>query len=168
MSNSKPREGVHGRSPKGELLSELILAIFQANVDLVESAPLIAQDAEITAVRWRALNALSTQAKTAAQLGRELGLSRQGALWNTQALEELEFVEQIDNPADRRAKLIALTRKGRQRLVDAGVRQGVWVNALAKQFSTAEIESTLQVIARLHDQVLESVGLATGHNDLDD
>jgi DNA-binding MarR family transcriptional regulator len=159
MSNLKAGEGAYGRSPKGVLLSDLILAIFQANVDLIESAPLIAQDPEMTSVRWRALTALSIDAKTAAQLGRELGLSRQGALWNTQALEELEFVEQIDNPSDRRAKLIALTAKGRKRLNDAGTNQGGWVNALAKNFTTAEIETTLDVIARLHDQVRQSVGL---------
>jgi DNA-binding MarR family transcriptional regulator len=165
MSTAKGHDGAYGRSSKGVLLTELILAIFQANVDLVESGPFIAQDEEMTSIRWQTLNALKVSAKTAAQIGRELGLSRQGALWNTQALEELELVEQIDNPSDRRAKLVSLTAKGRERLDGANVKQSEWVNALAKQFTVSEIETTLQVIARLHGQVRQSVGLSSSPNE---
>lgn len=157
MPNQTRSRSKHERTPEGELLTELILSIFRANVDLITVGPLVTEDSDITAVRWLMLNALSEQGKTAAQLGRDLGLSRQGALWNVQALEELGLVELLDNPEDRRAKLVALTAKGVKKLKVVNEHQADWVNRLALHFEKTDVEAALRVVSILHDHALASV-----------
>jgi DNA-binding MarR family transcriptional regulator len=150
-----------GRSPGGDLITDLILLIFKANADFLEVGPLVARDPNISAVKWQILHTLSRQTKTAAQLGRELGLSRQGALWNVQALDDIGLVELKDNPDDRRAKFVALTAKGKRTLATITKLQYTWVNELAESFNIAEIEIALRVITKLRQDVLSSVGLQT-------
>lgn len=157
MPNQTRSRSKHERSPEGQLLTDLILSIFRANVDLVTVGPLVTEDSDITAVRWLMLDALREQGKTAAQLGRDLGLSRQGALWNVQALEELGLVELLDNPEDRRAKLVALTAKGVKKLKIVTEHQADWVNRLALHFEKEDVKAALRVVSILHDHAIASV-----------
>lgn len=161
MQNKPHTDPELKHSPGGNLITDLILLIFRANADFLEAGPLVAKDPNISAVKWQLLHMVSRQARTAAQLGRELGLSRQGALWNVQALEELELIELRDNPEDRRAKLVAITAKGKRKLRTITKLQYVWSNKLAESFDIADIDVALRVITRLREDVLSSVGLDT-------
>ncbi|WP_321912311.1 MarR family winged helix-turn-helix transcriptional regulator [Burkholderia cepacia] len=160
MPNSTRKRSNSERSEEGHILTELILAIFKTNVDLMAIGPMITHDPEIVAVRWLMLNAISTEGKTAAQLGRELGLSRQGALWNVQALEALRLVELVDNPEDRRAKIVALSAEGVEKLEIVNKHQAEWINRLAQNFEAHELEIALRVVSRLHEYTPTSVDAA--------
>lgn len=161
MPNKQHTNPESGRSPEGDLITDLILLIFKANADFLEVGPLVARDPNISAVKWQMLHTLSRQTRTAAQLGRELGLSRQGALLNVQALDDIGLVELRDNPDDKRAKLVALTTKGKRTLTTIDKLQYAWVNKLAERFNIADLEIALRVIMQLREDVLSSVGLQT-------
>ena len=137
------------RTPTGTALSELILLIFRLNNLLLDIGPLVTRDPNIVTVRWRLLAAVAEEARTAAQLGRELGLSRQGALLNVRSLEELGLVELFDNPEDQRARKVALTAAGAAKLAEVNGHQGRWINDLARNFGRDDIDTALDVLARL-------------------
>jgi DNA-binding MarR family transcriptional regulator len=137
------------RTPTGTALSELILLIFRLNNLLLDIGPLVTRDPDIIAVRWRILSAVAEEPRTAAQLGRELGLSRQGALLNVRILEELGLVELVDNPEDQRARKVALTAAGTAKLAEVNGHQGRWINELARNFGRDDIDTALDVLARL-------------------
>jgi len=137
------------RTPTGTALSELILLIFRLNNLLLDIGPLVTRDPNIVAVRWRILSAVAEEPRTAAQLGRELGLSRQGALLNVRILEELGLVALIDNPEDQRARKVALTAAGAAKLAEVNGHQSRWIKELARNFGRDDIDTALDVLARL-------------------
>lgn len=149
------------RTPGGAALTELVLEIFKANVELTAVAPAIARDTTISSLRWQLLNALSVESKTAAQVGREIGLTRQGALQNVQLLLEQGYVMLQDNPEDRRAKKVALTAEGRDKLNAVNRYQVLWINQLASHFKTDEIIAAVRVVQQLAALTVTSVSVVT-------
>ncbi|MCY1219848.1 hypothetical protein BKP43_38340 [Variovorax boronicumulans] len=139
-----------GRTAKGKVLTALIEELLDINAELLSIGPLLTRDPDISSIRWQMLFRLEAEAKTAAQLGREIGISRQGALWNLQALEAREYIEWIDNPNDLRAQLAAMTPTGRRKLDVTVGHQIHWSNALAEPFNKQELETTLRVMRHMN------------------
>ncbi|SOE06300.1 DNA-binding transcriptional regulator, MarR family [Variovorax sp. YR752] len=147
------------RTESGEALTDLILTIFKSNVDLVDAAPLIARDPSMTAMRWQILNALKAEDKTAAQLGREMGISRQGALLSVQSLEDQGYVSLNDNAEDQRTKNVALTSAGLEKLNEVNSYQSAWVNQLATHFDKKQLDIAVDVVGKLRLLTLTSVSV---------
>jgi len=145
------------RTPAGDALTQLVLLVFRLNSALVEIGPLVTHDPNIIAVRWRILSLVSAGPQTAAELGRELGLSRQGALLNVRVLEELGYVELVENPEDQRAMRVALTSAGRTKLAAVSAHQSRWINDLARKFRKAEVEGAIEVLEKLRRLAPDSV-----------
>jgi DNA-binding MarR family transcriptional regulator len=143
-------------------LTDLILLVFQTSVDLAALGPAHAGDPDMISMRWRLLNALSDGGKTAAQLGRELGMTRQGALLNVRFLEGMGYVTQVDNPTDKRANKASLTRAGERKLAAMNSFQTIWVNRMATRFKKADVDVALDVVEKLRLVSIASV------NDLKD
>lgn len=159
MKKAKPGPATHTerRTPAGAALTELVLTILSTSGTLQEIGPAITQDPQIVAVRWRILRAVSVQPKTAAELGRELGISRQGALQNVRSLEELGYVEMLDNPDDQRAMKVGLTPSGVAKLEVVTGHQVRWVNALARNFPQQDIAAVTETLRRLDELARRSV-----------
>ncbi len=145
------------RTPSGTALTELILAVLATSATLQTIGPSITQDPQIVAVRWRILSAVSAEAKTAAELGRELGISRQGALLNVRSLLDLGYVQLLDNPDDQRAMKVGLTPAGISKLAEVTDHQVRWVNALARQFRREDVASAKELLLRLEELARSSV-----------
>lgn len=111
-------------------------------------------------MRWLMLNALQTENKTAAQLGREIGITRQGALLNVQFLHDLGYVTLQDNADDQRAKKVALTRAGVAKLDEMNRYSATWVNQVATHFDKGQIDVAVEVLGKLHLLVPTSVSAA--------
>ena len=150
LANSSKRPAPAGRrTPTGAALTELILCVLSASGTLQAIGPSITQDPRIVAIRWRVLSAVSARAKTASELGRELGISRQAALVNVRSLEELGYVELLDNPDDQRAMKVGLTPGGAAKLAEVTDHQISWVNALARHFRRDDLAKAQEVLVRL-------------------
>ncbi|WP_190304743.1 MarR family winged helix-turn-helix transcriptional regulator [Pseudomonas chlororaphis] len=139
------------RSPEGSVLTDLILTIFKVNADLLAAGNAVTHDITIISVRWQLLTAVSVTPKTAAQIGREIGLSRQGTLWNVQELVDHGLVELIHNPDHRRAKLVSLTKQGHEKLAEITDYQIAWVNSLAVNFEKLDLELAVDVLSQLRN-----------------
>ena len=140
---------VKERTQAGTALDSLIVQLFHTHAALQAAAAGVTQDSRITSSRWQIMGAIRNGGKTAAQLGRDLGLSRQITLWNAQFLADEGLVAFEENPDHQRAYLISLTADGREILDRLTHNQIQWVNGLASGFDLAKLEAAHETLKQL-------------------
>lgn len=143
------------RTPAGEAVSELIVALFRLNGRLLLAGDRLVAGLGLTSARWQVLGAiaLSPVPEPVARLARNMGLNRQGVQRIVGELVAEGFVELKDNPHHRSAKLVVMTAKGAQ-AYDAALRaQTPWVNMLGEGFDSKSIEKAGQVLERLRHRL---------------
>jgi DNA-binding MarR family transcriptional regulator len=96
-----------------ELLSAAALTTFKLNGQFLELAEHLARPAGITAAWWQVLGAVLNQPLSVSAIAREMGITRQAVQRTADVLVDRGLVEYRDNPAHRRAKLVAVTADGR-------------------------------------------------------
>lgn len=101
----------------------LVGEIFRVNGELLRTAAQLAGDLGITPARWQVIAVIRNQPMTAAQIGRQLGLSRQAVQQTLCALKQQSLVDALPNPEHRRASLIALSAAGQQVMAELRRRQ---------------------------------------------
>ena len=145
------------RTPSGEAVSTLILAVFRLNGRLLAAGDRLVEQFGLTSARWQVLGAiaLSANPEPVARLARTMGLNRQGVQRIVGDLIAEGFVELRDNPHHRSAKLVIMTKKGRKSY-DAALRaQAPWVNGLAEGLSAREIRAAENVLLALKSRLEE-------------
>jgi MarR family transcriptional regulator for hemolysin len=73
-------------------------------------------------------------------------------------LQASDLIERRDDPADRRARTIHLTRAGRQRAEEAEAALAEMRRALLAEIGEAELETALSVLARVARAAREQQG----------
>lgn len=141
------------RTPDGEALTSLILAIFRANGRISRVGDAMSRDLDLTSGRWQVLGAVAETPLTVAQIARRYELTRQGILWVVQAMIRVGLVELIPNPDHRRAKLVRPTASGAAIYKEISMRQRRWVSELATRFDIAELEQATRLLAKLSEQL---------------
>jgi DNA-binding MarR family transcriptional regulator len=144
---------INKHTAKGAALTELILAIFAANGRLLRFGDDMGRDLSITSARWQVMGAVQLTPKTVAQIARDFELTRQGVLWVTNTLTREGFVELIDNPEHRRAKLVQQTAKGRATHKLISRRQVHWINDLGELFKLSEVNIATAVVKQLSEAI---------------
>jgi DNA-binding MarR family transcriptional regulator len=134
---------------EGAAITELILSIFLANGRIMRAGDALLKDLDLTGTRWQVLGAIEDGPRTVAQIARRFELSRQGVLWIVQSLLEEGFVEYVDNPDHKRAKLLIFTERGRQTYAEVTRRQLHWSNELGADFNVEELQTATRCIRRL-------------------
>src|ERR1700683_1392607 len=101
-------------TPKGAVATDLILAVFRLNGDLLRAGDELIADLNLTSARWQVLGAIgnSNEPQPVANIARDMGLTRQAVQRVANELESEGFVAYSTNPHHRRAKLVALTERG--------------------------------------------------------
>jgi len=138
---------------KGAALTDLILTIFEANGRLLRFGDDMGRDLSITAARWQVMGAVERKPKTVAQIARDFELTRQGVLWVVRALTREGFVESVDNPHHRRAKLVRQTAKGQATHKIISRRQIHWINGLGEIFKLSEVNIATAVVKSLSEAI---------------
>src|SRR5215468_11674279 len=110
----KRQHAVKLRSPQGDAFSALVVRIFQLEGLLAAAGDAIASPLGQSTARWRVLAATEHEPRTVAQIARDWKLARQSVQRLADALAADELVTYLDNPADRRAKLVELSPEGRR------------------------------------------------------
>ncbi|GAA3461486.1 MarR family winged helix-turn-helix transcriptional regulator [Saccharothrix longispora] len=82
-----------------------------------------------------------------------MGLTRQAVRETANALAREGAVELRDNPADRRAKLLVLTDRGRRALREVERRQAEWANELGGRIALPELRAVTGLLRDLGDLV---------------
>ncbi|MEV8371649.1 MarR family transcriptional regulator [Kribbella sp. NPDC056861] len=96
-----------------ELLAGAALTAFKLNGQFLELAEHLARPAGVTAAWWQVLGAVLREPLSVSAIAREMGITRQAVQRTADVLAERGFAEYRDNPAHRRAKLVAITPEGR-------------------------------------------------------
>lgn len=106
------------------------MTTFQLNARLMEAAQHLAAEADITASWWQVLGGVLDEPRTLAEIGRQMGMSRQGVRRVADVLVERGLAEYRANPAHRRAQLLACTESGYWAIRRISVAQHPWAERL--------------------------------------
>jgi DNA-binding MarR family transcriptional regulator len=136
----------HHHSGGGQALTDLILEVFRLNGRLLAAGDRMTRPAGQTSARWQVLGAIDPDPRTVSQIARAMGLTRQSVQRTADRLAAEGVVSYVDNPAHRRAKLVALTPRGRSILDGISQRQVVWANDLGARLGEADVRRALRVV----------------------
>ena len=136
-------------SEGGALLTDVIIATFRLNARLMEAAQDLAAHGGLTAAWWQVLGGVLDEPHTVAEVGRIMGVSRQGVQRIADLLVERGLAEYKPNPAHRRAKLLACTEAGYLAIRKISVAQHPWTTQLSKSVDLDELRTTLATMQTL-------------------
>jgi DNA-binding MarR family transcriptional regulator len=138
----------------GTVLTELILATFRLNGRLMDAAQELAAAGSITATWWQVLGGVIDEPRTVSEIGRRMGMTRQGVQRTADLLVERGLAEYRPNPSHRRAKLLACTEAGYWAIRQISVAQHPWSNRIGDAVGARKLEAALATLRELAD-VLE-------------
>lgn len=136
---------------KGELFTRFVLGVFKLGGLLVAEGNRLTADMGLTSARWKVLGAvaLSEVPLTVAQIARTMGQARQSVQRIADQMNADGLIAYKDNPAHKRAKLIMLTRSGKDVYAALETIQAPWANEIAEDIETLELNTTISLIQRL-------------------
>jgi DNA-binding MarR family transcriptional regulator len=146
------------RDEHGREFSELLIEVFRLNGLLLSAGDELARPAGLTSARWQVLGVIDTEPATVAHVARTMGLTRQSVQQSADALTRDGFVAFQDNPADRRARLMALTERGRTALHEVERRQADWANHAAHGTTLAALRSATGTLRQLGQSIHATAG----------
>jgi DNA-binding MarR family transcriptional regulator len=106
----------HVSTPAEEAFTRLVLLVFRLNGLLLEAGDRMAAPAGQTSARWQVMGVIDHGPMTVSQIARAMGLRRQSVQRTADLLVADGVAEFLANPADKRAKLLTLTTRGRRAL----------------------------------------------------
>ena len=145
-------------SPRGWAFSELLVEVFRVNGLLLAAGDALTRPNGLTSARWQVLGVVDHGPVTVAQVARTMGLTRQSVQQTADALARDGMVEFVDNPADRRARLMALTETGRAALRHVEERQAGWASAIGARLPHTDLRAALAVLRDLGDLLEDEHG----------
>src|SRR5258706_4863255 len=148
MSNARPA------------LSRLVLALFRANRALLGDGDRFAAAHRLTSAKWKTLGALAAAGApaTGPEIGRRMGLSRQGMQKQLDALVEGGMVARAANPADARAPLYSLSAKGRRAYAKLSEAWKARSDLLSAQLDEQKLSDAADTLHRLVKALEASAG----------
>src|SRR5690348_11338161 len=114
-----------------DLLSSAALIAFKLNGQFLDLAEHLARPVGITATWWQVLGAVLTQPLPVPGIARAMGITRQAVQRTADLLVGRGLAEYRENPAHRRAKLVAVTEAGRAAVAAIGPHHAVHAKLLA-------------------------------------
>lgn len=136
-------------TPAGTALTELALTTFRLNARLMEAAQGLAAAGGITAAWWQVLGGVLDQPRTHAEIGRQMGMTRQGVRRVADLLVEQGLAELRPNPAHRRAQLLACTEAGYWAIRQISIAQHPWAERVGSQVGADDLAAATRTMQRL-------------------
>ncbi|TQF65823.1 MarR family transcriptional regulator [Rhodococcus spelaei] len=133
------------------LLSGAALTAFKLNGQFLDVAEQLARPAGITAAWWQVLGAVRRDPLPVAGIARDMGITRQSVQRIADLLVARGLAEYRDNPAHRRAKLVAPTEAGRAAIAEINPRHAVFARRLAQQMGHGELTRALAAMTALSE-----------------
>lgn len=145
---------------EAELLTDVILAVFRVNGNLLESGDRLVAPLGLTSTRWQVIGAIALAGEplTSPQIGAAMGITRQGVQKQLNALMSEGLIEKRPNPKHERSVLYALSKDGKKCYSEAERLQADWASGLAKGLSAEDLKVTLQILDTLNKRLTESEG----------
>lgn len=106
----------------------------------------------LSAVRLALLHSLLQREKTASDLARDRGTSRQAALRVVEALLAEGWLERAPNPRHRRAPLLRVTPHGARIYHAAAQEQALALNRIAESCDSAEVFAAIRLLRAVRER----------------
>jgi DNA-binding MarR family transcriptional regulator len=133
----------------GALLTQVVVATFRLNGRLMEAAQRLATAGGLRATGWQVLGGVLDEPRTVAEIGRRMGMTRQGVQRVADLLVEQGLAEYRPNPSHRRAKLLACTEAGYSAVRRISRVQHPWANRIGAELGADELRGALATMERL-------------------
>jgi DNA-binding MarR family transcriptional regulator len=145
----------NSQTSRGEAVTALIVEVFRLNGRLLAAGDRLAAPVGLTSARWQVLGAAaaSPTAETVARLARNMGLYRQGVQRIVNELASEGLVEFTDNPHHRRAKLVVLTKIGREAFDAVDRLQKPWADGLADGLDVEAVRTAFGILKTLRERL---------------
>jgi DNA-binding MarR family transcriptional regulator len=137
------------RTPAGDALTDLIGQVVQLIRRFSVAGEALAKPAGQTLARWLLLESIDTAPATVAQIARAMHFARQSVQRLADVLVRDGFAVYQDNPAHRRAKLLAITPRGRSALRTIQAAQAAWSDRMGAELGEAELRRASAVLERV-------------------
>ena len=137
------------------VFTDLVLAIFRLHGHLMAEGDRLTEPFGLSSARWKVLGAVQVEGRsmTVAQIARRMGLTRQAVQRIAGDLEAGGFVEFIDNPDHRTAKLMRLTAEGEHKYDAVTERYAQWAEMLIAGMTAEDLGQTLGVVNELEERL---------------
>ncbi len=130
-------------------LTDLIIATFRLNGRLMEAAQGLAAEGDLTAAWWQVIGGVLDEPRTVPDIGRRMGMTRQGVQRIADLLVERGLAEYRPNPAHRRAKLLACTEAGYWAVRRISLAQHPWAERVGGAVGAEELRGALATMQQL-------------------
>ena len=145
-----------GHSARGKLFTDFVFQFFEVYGLLYEQGEKIAGSESQAPSEWQVLGAIEQAPLTMSQIGRRMGMTRQGVRRIANKLLTQGLIHNVPNQDHQTAALLELTDLGRAKLENMNSKQVGWANQVGQAFSQEALETTIQFMAKMI-QVLEPV-----------
>ena len=151
------------RTKAGDALTDVVIATFQLDGRLMEVARRLARAGGMTATEWRVVGGVLDEPHSVAEIGRLMGMTRQGVQRVADLLVSRGFAEYRPNPAHRRAKLLVCTKAGHWAIRQIALVQRPWADRVGGNVGATALSDMLTSIHRLlsivdADQATPTIG----------
>jgi DNA-binding MarR family transcriptional regulator len=133
----------------GELLTDVILTTLRLSGRLMEVAQRLAAEGGLTAAWWQVLGGVLDEPRTVAEIGRRMGMTRQGVQRIADLLVRHGLAEYRPNPAHRRAKLVGCTEAGYWAIRQIALAQVPWANRIGAEVGAGNLRNVLATMHRV-------------------
>lgn len=147
------------RLAKERQFTEIVLEIFRLNGRLIAAGDALVGPIGLTSARWQLLGAIVLLGGPApvVRIADAMGLSRQAVQRVVDDMVQGGALAFADNPHHKRAKLVALTAKGRSLYGAATRLQRTWAAALVSGLDAATLQSTAKALVQLRARLETSL-----------
>lgn len=142
-----------GRSAAGAAFNELVGQVVELSRRLTEEAEALTKPTGQTLARWLVLAECKEEPATVAAIARRLKLARQSVQRVADLLVRDGLCAYRDNPRHRRAKLLALTPKGRTVLGRIEAAQRDWADELGERIGEPALRAARDSLGRVLEHV---------------
>jgi DNA-binding MarR family transcriptional regulator len=137
-------------SAPAEAFSGLAIQVLTLAAALHEAGNLLAAPAGQSTARWQVMAAVEEAPAAVAEIARTLSLARQSVQRVADALVADGVARYEDNPAHKRAKLLALTPQGRRTLRRIQAAQARWAEDVSRGLDAEALAACRDTLAALH------------------
>lgn len=136
---------------RGQLLTDLVLAVFRLNGLLGEVGDRLAAPSAQTASRWQVLGCIDDEPRSVAEIAKLMGLTRQSVQRTANILVDEGFANYQVNPRHVRAKLVEITPRGATALAEIERRQVAWANQFAESLDKSLLIDARETLSQLEE-----------------
>ena len=149
------------RASRGDAFTELVLEVLRVNGLLIEAGDEMTRPVGLSSARWQVLGVVEHGPVPVSYVARIMGLTRQGVQQTADALAKDGFIEYVENPHHRRAKLMKMTAKGREALDYVGQRRAGWADRIGEEQSLEDLRAAVAVLQEVRESLVRNAPLPT-------